>query len=71
MTFTFTISLGLAVVLTIWVALFFLTTLTVYQAGFFDGDRHGVGKMFAFIFYLVLWLLPSLVATLVWSLWFR
>jgi hypothetical protein len=59
-------------VITLSVALLVAVTVFCHVAGMFDGgDRLGVNTVFIVIYYAVGWLLPSLVALVVWAIWFR
>jgi hypothetical protein len=58
------------VLLLLSVAPLIAATVICYWTGLFDGDSLGVGSLFAFVVYLLVWVIPSLVSWLVYITWF-
>lgn len=58
------------VLLLLSVALLIAATVICYWAGFFDNDTFDIGSLFAFVVYLLVWVIPSLIAWGVWATWF-
>jgi type III secretory pathway component EscS len=51
-------------------ALLIVATVICYLLGLFDGDTYSIGSALAFVVYLLLWVIPSLIAWVVKLTWF-